>query len=68
MSDREYAVRVFDSAPGAGETIRPTTNRQEAEAQVRHYAQLNATRGTYGIAASVVYRYRFMPDMPWEDA
>ncbi|GAA0494954.1 hypothetical protein Ade02nite_19440 [Paractinoplanes deccanensis] len=68
MSDRDYAVWVLDSAPGHGLKITPCANRQQAEHQVDYYERLNATRGTYGIAAKVVFKYSFMPEMPWEDA
>lgn len=68
MSEREYAVWVFDSAPGAGERIVPVGNRRRGEAMVEHYRQIHTTRDLYGVAAKVVFRYRFMPDMPWWDA
>ena len=68
MSEREYAAWVFDSAPGQGLNITPVGNRQQAEKRVAYHRAINATRGTYGISAKVVYRYSFMPDMPWEDA
>jgi hypothetical protein len=68
VNDREYAVRVCDTASGAGERIVPVGSQYWADKRVRHYEQLNATRGTYPVVATVVFRYRFMPDMPWEDA
>lgn len=68
MSEREYAVKVFDAAPGQGETVTPTGDQFQAQRRVRYYRALNATRRTYGITAKVVFRYTFMPDMPWEDA
>jgi hypothetical protein len=68
VSEREYAVRVFDSWPGQGLQYIPVGNRQQAERRVEYYRAINATRRTYGISAQVVFRYRFMPGMPWEDA
>lgn len=68
MSEREYAVRVIDSAPGHHERIEPAGNRTQAEARAAYWRAIGATRGTYGIAAKVVFRYSFMPNMPWEDA
>lgn len=67
MTEREYAVEVFDSAPGAGLNIVPVGNRYQAFKRLEYYQKLNATRGTYGITAKVVYRYTFMPDMPWTE-
>lgn len=67
-SEREYAIEVFDSAPGAGLSIIPVGNQHWAYKKLAHYQQLNATRGTYGVSAKVVYRYTFMPNMPWTDA
>jgi hypothetical protein len=66
VSETEWAVQVNDSAPGQGEAIEPMGDRQRAEARVAYYRRLNSTRGTYGIGAWVVWRYTFMPDMPWE--
>lgn len=66
MSEREWAVRVFDSAPDAGWSIEPMGDQRRAEARVKHWEQVNADRPLYGVKAEVVYRYTFMPEMPWE--
>ena len=66
--DREYAVRVIDTAPGVKERIIPVGNRHQADRRVEHYERINSTRGTYPVEATVVFRYSFMPDMPWEEA
>ena len=68
MGDREFAVWVFDSAPGNEPRIEPAGDRRQAEKRVGYYRALNETRSTYGIGAKVVFRYSFMLDMPWEDA
>ena len=65
--DREWAVRVLDSAPSAVPVrIVPVGSRHWANVHVDRWAQINAVRGTYQIVAQVVWRYAFMPDMPWE--
>jgi hypothetical protein len=66
--DREWAVRIVDTAPGMPERIVPTGSRHWANVKADRVQQLNATLGTYLIVAQVVWRYRFMPDMPWEVA
>lgn len=68
MREREYAVRVIDSAPGQVERIIPVAYRRRGDELVEHYEALDATRSTYGIRAKVVFKYSFMPEMPWEDA
>jgi D-mannonate dehydratase len=67
VAEREYAVRVFDSAPGQGLTIEPVGNLQRAQRRIAYYQAINETRGTYGISAKAVYRYTFMPGMDWEE-
>lgn len=61
MSEREYGVWVFNPYIDARPTVTPAGNRHWAE---RRTAAQNDGR----TIAKVVYRYSFMPDMPWEDA
>jgi hypothetical protein len=68
VTDREYAVWVFDSATDASPRIEVAGSRQQAEKRVGYYQALDGTRSTYDIGAKVVFRYAFMPDMDWEDA
>jgi hypothetical protein len=68
VTDRVYAVRVVDTAPGAGERIVPVGSRYWAEKRIEQVELINAARRTYPVSATVVFRYRFMPDMPWQEA
>lgn len=52
----QYAVRVFDSAPGQKTEIKHVASAAAAAELVSYYQQLNATRGTYGIFAEVLTR------------
>lgn len=65
--DREWAVRVVDTAPGMEERVVPVGDRHWGNVRVARIEQQNAVRSSpWPIAAEVVWRYRFMPDMPWE--
>lgn len=68
MNEREYAAWVFDSALPDQPQIIGAGDLRGAQRTVEHYRRIDKTRGAAGVAAKVVFRYRFMPDMPWEDA
>ncbi|MFL6113658.1 MAG: hypothetical protein ACJ786_20205 [Catenulispora sp.] len=62
MSERVYAVWVVAPHLGSQPRIIPA-------ASSRYWAERVAERHrAAGATAKVVYRYSFMPDMPWEDA
>ena len=62
MSEREYAVCLSPVHGWAGPRIYPAGNEYQARRQAASYA------GDGSVEARVVWRYRFIPDMPWEDA
>ncbi len=62
MSDREYGVWVHAPHLDPEPQVYPAGNE--------HWARRRAARydGDRNVMAQVVWRYRFMPDMPWEVA
>lgn len=60
--DREYGIWVFNPTTGIEPRVIPAaSSRYWAERRSARYRQ-------DGVIVKVVYRYAFMPDMPWEDA
>jgi hypothetical protein len=62
VSDREYAVWTWAPLADPAPTVTPAGNRYWAERRVMSYSDVP------GVVAKVVYRYTFMPGMPWEEA
>lgn len=61
MSDREYAVWTLAPLVDREPTITPAGNKYWALRRTASYG------GMSHMVAKVVWRYTFMPDMPWED-